>query len=76
MINISKAMSYVLRHGAENLGIAIRPDGFIYLDDLLAVKSVAKLKPTYAMIEHIVNNNDKKRFELSEEQGVKLIRAV
>lgn len=54
----------------------MRPDGFIYLDDLLAVKSVSKLNVDFAIIEHIVNNNDKKRFELKEEQNVKLIRAV
>ena len=29
-----------------------------------------------AEIEFIVNSNDKKRFELTEEHGVKLIRAV
>jgi len=36
LINIIKAMSYILRHGAENKGIMMRPDGYIQLDDLLA----------------------------------------
>ena len=54
----------------------MRPDGYIYLADLLACKNLKKLKVTEAVVEHIVASNDKKRFELSSEQGVKLIRAV
>ena len=29
LINASKAMSYILRHGAEKEGILMRPDGYI-----------------------------------------------
>ena len=54
----------------------MRPDGYIYLADLLACKNLKKMKVTEAVVEHIVANNDKKRFELSSEQGVKLIRAA
>lgn len=32
---ISKTLSYVLRHGAEQEGIAIRPDGFVLVNDLV-----------------------------------------
>ena len=55
MIKISKAMSYVLRHGAEKEGIAMRPDGFIKVDDLLAFESIRKFKVNYATIEQVVN---------------------
>ena len=34
-VNSSKAMTQVLRHGAENKGVAIRSDGFVLLEDLL-----------------------------------------
>ena len=34
-VNASKAMTQVLRHGAENKGVAIRSDGFVLLEDLL-----------------------------------------
>ena len=60
-------MSYILRHGAENQGIMMRADGYIQLDDLLAVKSVSKHKVTAAVVDHIVANNDKQRFQLMEE---------
>ena len=76
MVNASKAMAYLLRHGAAKEGIQIRPDGFIYLTDMLAHKSMTKIRVGEADVECIVNNNDKKRFELTEEMGVKLIRAV
>lgn len=32
---ISKTLSYVLRHGAEQEGIPIRPDGFVLVNDLV-----------------------------------------
>ena len=35
LVNISKLMSQILRHGAESRGILMRQDGFIYLADLL-----------------------------------------
>jgi RNA:NAD 2'-phosphotransferase (TPT1/KptA family) len=54
----------------------MRADGFIYLTDLLAVKSLQRMRIGEDQVEQIVNNNDKKRFELAVEQGVKLIRAV
>ena len=76
MVNASKAMSYVLRHGAEKEGIQIRPDGFIYLQDLLEVKNLKKMKVGLPQVQHIVNTNDKKRFELKQDSGVWLIRAV
>ena len=64
MINVSKAMSYVLRHGAEKEGLLIRSDGYIYLADLLNVKSLEKMNAGVPEVEYIVQNNDKKRFEL------------
>jgi RNA:NAD 2'-phosphotransferase (TPT1/KptA family) len=44
LISVSKAMSYVLRHGAEKEGIEMRADGYIKLSDLLAVKSLKQMK--------------------------------
>ena len=66
LVNASKAMSYVLRHGADKEGIVMRPDGFIYLADLLNVNSLKRMRVNEAAVEHIVNTNDKKRFELAK----------
>ena len=69
-------MSYILRHGAQKEGLAMRADGYIALNDLLQVQSMKKHRVTPAIIDYIVANNDKKRYQLTEEQGVRFIRAV
>lgn len=35
-VELSKYLSFVLRHGAEKEGIAIQPDGFVKVQDILA----------------------------------------
>lgn len=63
-IRISKKLSYFLRHGAVEHGIKIQPDGFVYLHELL---KKGKIKATVDRIKRIVENNDKKRFEIVTE---------
>ncbi len=43
-VQFSKALSYILRHGAEKEGLPIRPDGYILVDQLLARPKVSKLR--------------------------------
>ena len=66
-INASKTMSYILRHGAEKEGIQMRADGYIYLQDLLNVPALKRMRIGVAEVEYIVANNEKKRFEMTEE---------
>lgn len=33
---LSKRLTYALRHGAEKMGLNLRPDGFVRLDELLS----------------------------------------
>ena len=86
---LSRALAYILRHGAEKEGLTIRPDGYISLRDLLdrpRVKSVnmaseegsggGKRKPELADVQAVVESNDKKRFELAQEGQEWLVRAV
>lgn len=61
---ISKACSYVLRHGAEKEGLAMRADGYIKVTDLLARPKLAKLECDFDALRAIVANNDKQRFTL------------
>jgi len=35
-VELSKTLSYILRHGAQREGLAIRSDGFVKLDDLVS----------------------------------------
>ena len=34
-MKISKALSYILRHGAAKEGLKMRPDGFVRVDDIV-----------------------------------------
>ena len=35
-VELSKSLSYILRHGAQREGLAIRSDGYVRLDDLVS----------------------------------------
>ncbi|CAD8186065.1 unnamed protein product [Paramecium pentaurelia] len=76
LVQQSKAMSYLLRHGAQKEGIPIRQDGFVLVQDLLNWQTMAKLKANLQSIRNVVDNNDKKRFELKEIDGQLYIRCV
>ncbi|CAK62052.1 unnamed protein product (macronuclear) [Paramecium tetraurelia] len=76
LVQLSKTMSYFLRHGALKEGIPIRQDGFVLVQDLLKQPSIVKLKADLQSIRNVVDNNDKKRFELKEIDGQLYIRCV
>jgi RNA:NAD 2'-phosphotransferase (TPT1/KptA family) len=63
-INFSKALSKLLRHAAVEEGLEIKPDGFVKLNDVLSVSWIAKFKPSMADVRAVVEDNNKKRFEL------------
>ena len=70
-VRISKAMSYLLRHGAKKEGIAMRDDGYVRLPELLQhLKGASE-----AHVLQIVATNDKKRFSTTAENGSVWIRA-
>jgi 2'-phosphotransferase len=54
---ISKAMSYILRHGAAKEGIEMGTDGNVLVDDLLKKPNFKGV--TVDKIRSIVENNDK-----------------
>ena len=65
-VQISKALTYYLRHGAEKEGLSIRADGFVLVDALLAKPNLQSKNLSYSKLKQIVDTNDKKRFELQE----------
>ncbi len=67
IVTVSKAFSKVLRHQAVNLGLTMSKDGFVALNDILALKGFAGV--TLEIVESIVENNNKKRFELVLVEG-------
>lgn len=83
----SKAMTYVLRHHAEELGVAMDEAGFVRVADLLESEPVKRNSTTEADVREVVDKDSKGRFELANanedvsgpagtEKGELLIRAV
>ena len=75
-IQLSKALSWVLRHSAPSLGLHISPDGFVPVHDVLTLNHSrfrmngdgggGQRQPKYTVedVERVVENNDKQRFRL------------
>ncbi|KAI8847021.1 phosphotransferase KptA/Tpt1 [Chytridium lagenaria] len=72
-VKTSKALSYILRHGAEKEGLAMRADGYVKLTELLAHSKFKGLG--FDDIQQVVDTNDKQRFKLIEEDGEWIIKA-
>jgi len=61
----SKYISYVLRHGAKEVGIDIDSQGWVLVADLMDVAARNKKSFTREELDFIVENNNKKRFVFS-----------
>lgn len=61
---ISKAMSYLLRHGADKERIRMTENGYSALDDVLRAKTVVRAHVTPADVARLVEDNDKQRYRL------------
>lgn len=78
MTDFSKYLSFVLRHGANEIGVAMDQQGYVSVDEILKTKKAKGY--TFNDLKLVVDNNNKKRFEMNEieEDGKKTlkIRAV
>ncbi|KAL2164575.1 hypothetical protein VTH06DRAFT_3792 [Thermothelomyces fergusii] len=63
-VQLSKALSRLLRHQATNAGIELDREGFARLDEVLQWPPLRSLAPTFSEIQEAVHNSDKKRFAL------------
>ncbi|KAL7466889.1 hypothetical protein ACHAXS_009963 [Conticribra weissflogii] len=70
-IQLSKSLSWVLRHSAPSLGLNLTCDGYVPVDDLLRLdhprfrkSALGEWKYTVADVKRVVENNDKQRFRL------------
>ncbi|KAF7667599.1 hypothetical protein LDENG_00053570 [Lucifuga dentata] len=74
-VHLSKSMSYALRHGADQMGLHVGADGFVFVEELLAHQQFR----SYSLedVERVVATNDKQRFKLRPhpEDGRLQIRA-
>lgn len=61
-VQISKKLSYLLRHGAEKEGLTFDSAGFINVQDILNNRNFQSQKVTFDEVRQIVAENDKQRF--------------
>jgi putative RNA 2'-phosphotransferase len=73
LITVTKYLSKYLRHAPHQLGLTIRPGGWVPVDDLLAVDEEHGFVITYDKLVEVVETSDKRRFSFDE--SGELIRA-
>lgn len=74
---ISKFLSLILRHHPETINLTLDKQGFACIDELIKntnQKTSLGFELTYEQLYEVVATNDKKRFEISEDNTQ--IRAV
>ena len=74
-LKLSKKLSYILRHGAAELDLTLREDGYIRIGVLLVHRQFYKFGFTEEEVVAVVKNNAKKRFALTREGNTMLVRA-
>lgn len=72
-VQISKSLSYLLRHGAVKEKLNIDSNGYVPLNEILKHNRIKSQKTTLEDIKRIVENNDKKRFSIKEGQDGTLL---
>ena len=64
---ISKRLSFVLRHRPDSVGLELQDGGWITVDDLLAALATSGPSVSRLVLDQVVADNDKQRFEFSED---------
>jgi putative RNA 2'-phosphotransferase len=71
---LSKFLSFVLRHRPDSIGITMDPQGWVFVDELIAKSHTAGTCFTREILLQVVADSEKKRFSLSPDG--KMIRAA
>ncbi|WP_439544534.1 RNA 2'-phosphotransferase [Hyphomicrobium sp.] len=64
-IQLSKFLSFVLRHKPDAIGLALDPQGWVRIDELIEKGNVARPRFSREDLLHVVKTSDKKRFSIS-----------
>uniref|UniRef100_A0A914VXW7 2'-phosphotransferase n=1 Tax=Plectus sambesii TaxID=2011161 RepID=A0A914VXW7_9BILA len=73
-VKLSKTLSFILRHGANKVGVTMDSEGFVPVNELLALPQLRSYK--LQDVHRVVEDNSKQRFLLKEDcQRGLLIRA-
>jgi putative RNA 2'-phosphotransferase len=68
LVRISKFLSLVLRHKPQTIGLALDDGGWAQIDELIVKARGAGINLTEELLHQVVEQNDKKRFALSEDR--------
>lgn len=63
-VQVSKKMSWLLRHNAASQGLKLGPGGFVNVKDALNTQALKGLQVSFSELREIVTSNDKQRFSL------------
>jgi 2'-phosphotransferase len=74
-VKISKTMSWILRHGLNELKLEPDELGRIQLSILMEQEQMKQLGATRELILEIIKSNDKQRFRLDMVNGIEMIGA-
>jgi putative RNA 2'-phosphotransferase len=66
-IELSKFLSFVLRHKPETIGLTLDSQGWAAIDDLIAKSQAAGTELNREELMHVVETSDKRRFSLSSD---------
>lgn len=65
--DISKFLSYILRHRPEAIGLFLDKEGWAIIDELILCSAKKGYVLDKILIRNIVDNSDKKRFTISDD---------
>lgn len=66
-VQLSKFLSYVLRHKPDSIGLTLDAQGWAVIEDLICKSQAAGTLLSREILIRIVQTSDKKRFSLSED---------
>ncbi len=66
IIQLSKTLSYALRHKPGKYGLTLDAQGWCDVDALLAAFSARQIELSRTLLEYVVEHNDKKRFAFND----------
>lgn len=75
-VQLSKYLSYVLRHKPESVSIELDADGWVNVNALICQSAKYNHSFSFYELMDVVSNNDKKRFTIKDVKGETFIRAA
>ncbi|MBS1655328.1 MAG: RNA 2'-phosphotransferase, partial [Bacteroidetes bacterium] len=67
---LSKFLSYLLRHNPAELDIVLDSNGWTSTDELIKKIQTKEPQFSFAVLEYIVNTNNKKRFSFNDDKSM------